>query len=383
MDIVKLSDLMHLMQAHPGPCVTIMLTTHTNGPDGEQDALRLKNLADQAQESLTKGWLRACQAREWLSPIRQCTTDNDFWEKRSLGLAFFLQDGSLTRFRLPIQLPELVLVNHRFYTRPLIHLACDNRRFLVLSVSQHHVTLYEATEFQIDRVNVPGLPQRIDETLNIEGADRGQQRHLANRWGKRKQTSVFHGQGGVKETHKAELTLFFNEIDQALAPVLKNQYAPLVLAGVDYLLPILRKCLSYPYVVNCQIQGNYDYTQESQLLKKAWPAAQAVLLKDQSAAIEKFKNLSKTDLVSADPQTSIKAACDGRIDTLFVNHAEHLWGRCDQYGQVYATHFEPHPDDDDLIDHAAAQTILHHGRVFALDATQMPCNTPIAALLRF
>lgn len=383
MDIVKHSDLMHLMQTRQGPCVTIMLTTHTNGPDQEQDALRLKNLADRAQESLTNGWLRACQARDWISPIRQCITDSDFWEKRNLGLAFFLHDGSLMRFRLPIELPELVQVNHRFYTRPLIHLACNSHRFLVLTVSQHHVTLYNATEFQMDRVNVPGLPQRIDETLNIEGADRGQQRHLANHWGKGKQTSVFHGQGGVKETHKAELSLFFKEIDDALAPVLKNQHAPLVLAGVDYLLPILRKCLSYAHVMTSEVHGNFDHIQESQLLKRAWPAAKTALLKDQAAAIEKFNNQSKTDRTSSDLQTSIKAAFDGRVDTLFVNHAEHLWGNCDQYGKVNATHFEPHPSDDDLLDLAAAQTILHSGKVFTLDATQMPCPTPIAALLRF
>jgi hypothetical protein len=84
---------------------------------------------------------------------------------------------------------------------------------------------------------------------------------------------VFHGQGGVKETHKAELNLFFNQIDEALGPILRHQHAPMILAGVDYLLPILRKSLSYPNILEGEVHGNWDYSAKSELLRKAWPIA--------------------------------------------------------------------------------------------------------------
>ncbi|MFM8262144.1 MAG: hypothetical protein ACKN9S_07690 [Pirellula sp.] len=383
MDVFELSDLTRLIQSNHGPCVTIMMPTHLSGPDQEQDALRLKNLADQAQESLSKGWLRPCQAREWLEPVRQSMEDVDFWEKRNLGLALFLKSDSFERFRLPIPLEELVLVNQRFYLKPLIRLVTGNHRFLLLCVSQNHVALFEASEFQIQRVHVAGLPQRIEQTLNIDEVDRGQQRHMSNRWSKGKQPSVFHGHGGVKDTHKTELTLFFNQIDEVLAPTLRHHTWPMVLAGVDYLLPILRKSLRYPNVVDVEIHGNWDYSMNSQLLERAWPIVQPWLLKDQNNAREKFHDLSNTDLATSDPQTAIKAAFDGRVDTLFVNQEEHLWGRCDPYGQVSATHFQIQSGDDDLLDTAAAQTILHGGKVYAMNKDAMPSSASIAAVLRF
>jgi len=383
MDVLRISDLIGLMKSNQGPCVTIMLPTNVSGPDQEQDSLRLRNLADQAQESLAKDWLRASQARDWLLPVRQCSQDHDFWCKRSLGLALFLRSGLLQRFRLPIPLEELALVNHRFYIKPLIRLAAGNHRFLVLTVSQHHVALYQATQFHIERLNLPGLAQHIGPTLNIQGADRGQQRHLAHRWGRGKQTSVFHGQGGVKDTHKSELALFFQQIDQHLGPTLRYQHAPLVLAGVDYLLPILRKAISYPNVIDASLIGNWDHASESQLHGKAWPLVQPYLLSKQSRAIEKFHDLSGTELTSWDLQTSMKAACDGRIDTLFVDTTKHHWGRCDSYGQVHLTHMDPQPGDDDLLDHAAAETLLHGGQVYTLESAMMPTQEPIAAILRY
>jgi hypothetical protein len=383
MDTFLISDLTRLMQSNHGPCVTIMMPTHVGGPDQQQDALRLGNLADLAQESLSNGWLRPGQAREWLAPVRESVSDVDFWENRSLGLAFFLQSGSLQRFRLPMPLEELALVNHRFYVKPLIRLASENQRFFVLAVSQHQVSLYEATEFKIEKVDVTDLPQRLEETLNIEGADRGQQQHLANQWGKGKQASVFHGHGGAKETHKSELTLFFNQIDQILSPILGHQQLPIVLAGVDYLLPIFRKALSYPHVVDAEIHGNWDHSTMSHLHQKAWPLVHPWLLRAQILATQKFQDLSKTDLATSGPQTAIKAAFDGRVDTMFVDINTHLWGKCDQQGQVCASHDELQSGDDDLLDSAAAETLLHGGKVHAVPADQMPCSGPVAALLRY
>ena len=383
MDPVRISDLMGLMKSNDGPCVTIMMPTHVNGPDQEQDALRLRNLADQAQEALEKNWMRPCQARDWIVPVRQCSKDPDFWEKRNLGLALFLRSGLLHRFRLPIPLQEIALVNHRFYIKPLIRLAAGNQRFFVLTVSQHQVALYQGAEFQIERLHIPSLPQRIEPTLNIQQADRGQQRHSANRWGKRKQAAVFHGQGGSKETHKSDLSLFFHQIDEHLGPSLRHEHAPMVLAGVDYLLPILRGALSYPYLIDANLLGNWDQTTLHELHAKAWPLVEPHLLKQQSLSIEKFLNQSNTDLVSCDLQTSVKAACDGRVDTLFVDVTKHHWGRCDPYGQVTSTHIEPQSGDDDLLDHAATQTLLHGGKVFTLEPSTMPTPQPIAAILRY
>ena len=62
--------------------------------------------------------------------------------------------------------------------------------------------------------------------------------HSAMRGSLGKQAAVFHGQGGHNETHKDDLLQYFRLVDASLETVLRESQAPLLLAGVDYLLPL-------------------------------------------------------------------------------------------------------------------------------------------------
>jgi hypothetical protein len=44
---------------------------------------------------------------------------------------------------------------------------------------------------------------------------------------------------------------------------------------------------------------------------------------------------------------------------------------------------EPGPQDEDLLDFAAVQTLMHGGRVHVLPEEQMPETEPVAAVLRY
>ena len=122
MDAFSTSDLRKLTAAHPGPCVSIFMPTHAAGRDGQQDALRLKNLLSQAERSLVDQGLRAPEAKELLEPVRDWPAETSFWEKRSQGLAVYVAAGLLNRFRVPLPLDEMVVVNRRFQVKPLLPL---------------------------------------------------------------------------------------------------------------------------------------------------------------------------------------------------------------------------------------------------------------------
>ena len=101
MDRFGVADLRRLTEPNEGPCVTICMPTHVAGADGQQDPVRLKNLAEQVERQLAGGWLRAPEARDFVAPVRALPADHDFWEKRSHGLALFLDRKALRRFRVP------------------------------------------------------------------------------------------------------------------------------------------------------------------------------------------------------------------------------------------------------------------------------------------
>jgi hypothetical protein len=46
-------------------------------------------------------------------------------------------------------------------------------------------------------------------------------------------------------------------------------------------------------------------------------------------------------------------------------------------------HKEARFGDDDLLDIAATQTLLHQGAVYAVEQTEMPDKTPVAAVFRY
>ena len=82
MDIVRLPDLLSLMQPAQGPCVTILLPTHLPGPEEQQDAIRLRNVVDRAENLLAEDTLRSrveksaaaapvCPSRRCRTPIRR------------------------------------------------------------------------------------------------------------------------------------------------------------------------------------------------------------------------------------------------------------------------------------------------------------------------
>lgn len=382
MDRFTMKDLKQLVESSQSPCATICMPTHRSGGDREQDAVRLKNLANQIEKELAGRWLRAPDARDWVEPIRNIPSESDFWEKRDRGLAIFLDGKSVQRFRVPIPLSELAIVGSRFHTKSLLPLLSNNR-FLVLALSQNKVSLFEATEFQIDPIEVDGLPQNIDEALDLISVDRGSQSHFAMKGGKGKESSVFHGQGGVKETHKDELTLFFRMIDSALQPFLRHRSVPLVLAGVDYLLPLFRAVSHYAHIAATEIRGNWDYSHADEIHEQAWQSVKSLLHEKRKQAFEKFQRLNGTGLATDDISQLLPAAFDGRLETLFVVPDHYSWGVASPIGRLISLHNTRERDDDDLSDAVATQTLLHHGQVYVLQQEEMPSKSVQAGVMRF
>jgi hypothetical protein len=105
----------------------------------------------------------------------------------------------------------------------------------------------------------------------------------------------------------------------------------------------------------------------------------------QKKAVEKFNQLNgqQSDLAVSDLQTALRAATFGQVETMFVPLNEQTWGRYDAQGDKMVLTPEPGPEREDLLDLAAAQTILNSGQVFAVPREQLPGDGDLAATLRF
>ncbi len=383
MDTFRIDDLRMLTASQNGPCVTIFMPTHVAGANGQQDPVRLKNLLHQAEEQLAKHWLRAPEARDLLQPARLLPDDTVFWQKRNRGLALFVSPQGFHRFRLPLNLHETAIVNQRFHVKPLLPLLNEEGRFYVLSLSQNRVRLFTATQNWIEEVPVPGMPDNMKEALNIDGADRGSQAHSATHGRLGKQAAVFHGHGGERDTRKDDIETYFRIVGSALHPYLREQRMPMLLAGVEFLLPIYREVSGYRHLAVQQLVGNCDYLSPHEIHEQAWPLMEPTFRQSRDSALAKYRQLAGTGKTSDDIRQITPAAHQGKVDTLFLNPHAQQWGAYDSESGAVHLHDQASPHNDDLIDLAAVQTVLTRGTVYALPSDEQTNGANALAVYRY
>jgi hypothetical protein len=194
---------------------------------------------------------------------------------------------------------------------------------------------------------------------------------------------VFHGQGGEADTRKEELKEYFRAIDAALHDTLQAEPAPLVVACVDYEFALYREVNTYPHVIGRALTGNVEHVGLKELHALAWPLAEPHLDEARREAAARYARLSASGKVSPHITEIVPAACEGRVDTLFIARDAAAWGVHDVETGAVEVHAEPQPGDEDLLDLAAVETLTHHGTVYSVPADELPTSGSAAAILRY
>ncbi len=386
MDRLVRADVDRFLQDSIGPCVSLYMPTHASGEDGQQDAICLKNLLNDAESGLAQGWMRASDARDFLRPLQQMADDPAFWSARGAGLAMLKSPERQEVLQLPTRFTPEVFVGARFRIRPLLPAVNGDCGFFVLALSQNQAGLFAADAHAIHRLSVPGLPQDLESALNVDGTDRGSQVHAAGRvgpGGSGKQAAVFHGQGGKPDSSKEDLQAYCRMVEQAVYQRLRDERAPLVLACVDYIASIYRSLNRYPYLLAEQLSGNTDYHTEHQLLQGAWPLAKRAFDERPADLLRRYRDSLGKNRATDEITTILRAARCGQVDLLIVDRDAVLWGQSSPHAEQVEVHQTEQPGDVDLLELAAVDTLRNRGIVLEVPLAQTPSHLPAAALLRY
>jgi hypothetical protein len=381
MDTLTTSDLYELASLADGRSVSLFMPTFASGREGQQDAVRLKNLIVTAEEQLIKRGVRGTSAREFLKPIAELP-HQPAWERRKQGLAVFHSEGTSRIYWLSTPLDEAVLVGRRFYLKRLLPAMGDNPQFYVLALSRDQVRLLKATWAGVARLEVPDLPTNMELALNLQASDRGEQVHSGMRGDLGKEAAVFHGQGGRGETLKSDIVTYFRTIDRAVGSVVKKYSLPLVLAGVKYELSLFRDVCRYDNVAEESLSGCFDHVSDHELYEQALPVAQRLNGNVRTAAIAKYRQLVGSERASNAVEQIVPAAHAGRIETLLVDPRGAIPGRFDEAMNSidFITEREP---EYDLVESCVAQTLLHRGTVYPVGREELPSSRWLRAIFRY
>ncbi|MGH2414039.1 MAG: hypothetical protein ACRDEA_10180, partial [Microcystaceae cyanobacterium] len=370
--------------------VSIYMPTQLAGPEVRQNPIRFKNLIKEAEARLIDAGLEQDDAIELLAKSHQLD-DSNFWEQNvDQGLAIFISRDVFRYYTLPLTFDELVVVTDRFHIKPLLPILNGDGRFYLLALSQKDVRFFEGTRYSIQEVEVQNMPKSLDEALNYdETAQEGQFRIATSKGGTANssgQPGGFHGQGSPdRDQHQKDILQFFHTVNHALQEKLREQTVPLLLAGVEYLMPLYKQANTYQHLIEEGITGNQEILSAQELHERAWPIVEPHYHKSQQEVVERFNELfgANTGKASNELKAIIPAAYYQKIDSLLVASSQQQWGLFDPTSETVYLHQEEETGDEDLLDFAAAHTLLNGGTVYAVEPEQVPFSTPVVAIFRY
>jgi len=379
MNVLTRNNLNLLMAVHKGPCVSVFMPMHRSGPETQQDPIRLKNLIREAEERLIARGLRTPEAKELLEPAERLLQDGLFRQHQSDGLAMFLSLGVFHYYLLPFVFEGLVIVTDRFHIKPLLPILSGDGRYFVLALSQNKIRLLQSTHYSVSELDVADVPENLAETLRDDDSWKDLHMHSALS-GKGKLSAITHGD---EVDSKENIRRYFRRIDRGLHELLRNERAPLVLAGVDYLHPIYKEVNSYPHLMDEGIAGNPERLSAGELHELTWTIVKPYFQKAQQEAVNRYKEFARSGQASNRIRKIIPAAYHGRIELLFVISDLQQWGTFDPGTDEIHLHKKEKTGDEDLLEFAAIQTLLNGGTVYMVGAEKMPDTDPLAAVFRY
>lgn len=375
-------ELKTLTAKRPGPCVSLYMPTHRIPLEIQQDRLRLKNLLRGAEQSLLAKGLRPPEAKSLLKPGENLLSQTLFWKGQKDGLAMFLARDFFHYYPVPLDLPELAVVTDRFHVKPLLALLSDGE-FFILAFSLNEVRLLQASRYSVSEIELEGVPRSLAQALEYDEPEKQLQFHTGAPKFTGDRAAMFHGHGVGSDDAKSNILRFCQQVDRGLFNLLKNEQAPLIFAGVDYLFPIFQEANSYPLLMERSVTGNPEGLRPEEMQEQAWAIVQPYFQQKQEEAKNRYRELGGTAKTSADIKEIAPAAYQGRVDLLFVAVGLQQWGVFDRGTHKVEVHSHLQSGDEDLLDFAAVHTLLQGGTVFSVKPVEVPDGAPAAAVFRY
>jgi hypothetical protein len=345
------------LAAYKSSCsISLFLPTRQAGTAAGEgaDINNFRNTLQDVEKSLREKDISPSAIEFMLKPGYELLTDDSFWTGLSKGLAIFIADGYFKYIKLPVSPDQKVVCEPSFYVSPLVPIISTSEYFYLLVISKSQVKLFRADAFGMEHVQVGDLP---------EGGI---------------------GTGGAVSDDKTSIANYFEIVDDILfKKVFNRENAPLVLAGVEYLIPIYKSVCDYHHVWSEFLTGSYEYENTSVLYEQVMKLMQPYFEERKQKALNQYGNKSATELTSSALGDVISASYYGRISHLFVLKGAHVWGIFDEMNTTLDFHASANDGGDDLIDNAVEKTLLTGGEVFILGKEEMPADSEIAAIFRY
>lgn len=372
------SETLREMVASPGPCVSVFLPPYRPGEPTHSRAAVLKAHIQETARRFSIKRISDQTARELLEPLQALTQDQELLTGSRWGRALYRSPNVLRQFDLIGPVNEELTVGARFFIRPLLAELHLPAQFYLLELSKKDVALLRCAHFHAEEVELPkGVPTTLEEALEFKKPDHDLENRSAAGSSDGAKRRVRFGTGSGRETQQTYLSDFYRAVDRGVVEVLSNSKAPLVLAGVDEDTAIYRMINTYSNLLARAIGGSAlgSFPLREESLEQAYWIVRSDVAETAAARLAEWKERATPARFSVHLEEILKAAMDGRVDSVYIDESAQRMG-------AFAAPNQHSWGEEDLLNLAATETILRGGQAFALPNSKMP-DMAVAAILRY
>jgi hypothetical protein len=360
------ADISGLCQAE-GPCISIFL-----GPQRRETAL--KTSIREIRAALAECGVHEQDAAAMLEPLEALQDESLASAGNANTLCIYRSPQEMHTFSARADIESGWHVDEHFIVNPLLVHLDYRKNFLMLALAAKHIRLMHCENGEISPLPIPdGVPESKTEFLGApEDGESGKNHAPTTKFG-----------ASEARAHRPQfLGDFMKAIDRGLQPVYREYNLPLVLVGVDEETAAYATISEYPELVTETVKMSPDGGITAPDLAKAGAEVMARWIRPaEKQALADFEKAGLA-LRSTDSAAILQAASKGQINHLFVQcgvklegNARRLAGAAPAEGYVYR--------NDDLVNVAAVETLLHKGHVWPLSPDQMPESVAMAAVMRY
>ena len=350
-ETVSAGELRKLAEA-VGPCITIATVL----PNPREIRARVRNALHALERDFASS-PRGQNVAELLKPIRDAAETIELDVVWGKALLILRSPDVFQGYWLQGWQKEILSAGDHFQLRPLLTAISRVQRFHMLAVSQGQVRLFDSTMYRAEEIKLPAsVPDNLRGWLNERQPDHLLDNRSAGGPSVGSMKGVMFTTSADREKRDEYLRHYFKEIDRGVHAVLRDDGAPLVLAGIQEELAAYRRVNSYPTLFEKEVQGSPDRLTMQELLDRA----RQLVSESPSEPLRKVLGELRRRSTSSDAKEIARMAPEGRVDNLLISTDA----------------------DDEFLDQAARETLRHGGQVFEVNPAAMPENARAMATLR-
>jgi hypothetical protein len=375
------------------PCVSIYLPTIRAFPDSQQNAIRFKNLAGTAATALRQSH-PAAVARAITDRLDRLRNDADFWNHTLDGVAVLASPARFDVFNLPRAMPERAEVGDTFHVKPLVRHVQSADRFHVLGLSRERVALFEGNRYELQPLELPGVPLTFSEELGTTSGGQPSDFKSAGVESTTRPNSRVGGQDShgnlapdTRATRKPEypeVERFFRSVDtEVTRRVSEPSGLPLVLLGIEANLAEFRRLTKNRFVTAEDVRGDWTNWSLNEIREKAWKALEKRYLAQLAAVREDYGTAAARGQATQHLNEAAKAAAVGRVGILLIDANRTMPGEIDMGTGELRPVQVPDGAAGDMLDDLAELALKSGANVVVTTPDQMPTDTGLAAIFRY